>query len=100
MSVQAFQVAAISCADRCTCGEGGARATSQAVVIHKWGVFGNPLCPGGPWLLRKAPMRARVASPSPRSVSEGIIDQTMGSCVLESGPFALQERHGRETVRR
>jgi hypothetical protein len=29
----------ISCADRYTCGEGGARATSQAVVIHKWGVF-------------------------------------------------------------
>jgi hypothetical protein len=36
---QTFQVAAISCADRCITGEGGARAARQAEVIHKWSVL-------------------------------------------------------------
>ena len=36
---QTFQVAAISCADRCITGEGGARAARQAAIIHKWSVL-------------------------------------------------------------
>jgi hypothetical protein len=35
---QTFQVVAISCADRCIRGEGGARAARQAAVIQKCGV--------------------------------------------------------------
>ena len=36
---QTFQVVAISCADRCIRGEGGARAVRQAAAIHKCGVL-------------------------------------------------------------